>query len=80
MPRELEIDRKPLFSARLREAIKAKGLTQDAFAREIDLPFSTVQAWLHRRSEPRADRLIRISEVLDREPAWFYTEYEDVAA
>ena len=49
-------------------------MTTEDFARAIGCTLRTAQRWRAGESEPSGADLIRIAEVLEREPSWFYTE------
>jgi transcriptional regulator with XRE-family HTH domain len=68
------------FSERLREAITSAGLTQEAVAREVDVSLRAVQFWAAGTQEPKGRQLVALARVLERDPAWFFSEPEDVAA
>lgn len=75
-----DVPGKTQFSTRLREAIADAGLTQEAVAREVDVTLRAVQFWAAGKQEPKGRQLIALARVLDRDPAWFFGEPEDVAA
>lgn len=58
------------FSARLREAIYRRRLTQEEFAEKMETRQSTVSQWIRGRSSPRPKTLDRIGQVLGLNPAW----------
>lgn len=60
------------FAQRFHEALGAR--TSEDFARELGVTLRTVQRWRGGEGEPQAAQLIRIAELLGREPAWFYSE------
>ena len=71
----------PTFKLRLREALAAKdNMTQEALAREMGLSLRAVQDWCGGRSEPRGRQLVALSEVLNRDAGWFFSEPEGMAA
>ena len=68
------------FIRRLREAISASGLTQEAVAREIDVSLRAVQFWVAGTQEPKGRQLVALGRVLGREPSWFFDEPLEEAA
>lgn len=66
------------FAAKLHEALGST--TSESFARKLNRPTRTVQRWRNGYSEPTGQALIQIARALDRDPAWFYDEPEQVAA
>lgn len=68
------------FSTRLREAIADASLTQEAVAREINVSLRAVQFWLAGTQEPKGRQLVALARVLDRDPAWFFSEPDEVVA
>ena len=62
------------FGDRLRVAIEEKDTTQEQVARDVGVSLRSVQGWCLGEKEPKGRHLVRVSEVLDREPAWFYGE------
>lgn len=60
------------FSRRLREAITAADLTQEAVAREIEVSLRAVQFWVAGTQEPKGRQLIALARVLNRDPSWFF--------
>lgn len=57
-------------------------MTQEALARELGLSLRSVQKWATGKGEPRGRQLVALSKVLDRDPAWFFTDpdHTEVAA
>jgi transcriptional regulator with XRE-family HTH domain len=68
----------PVFSLRLREAIAAKGMSQEAVARATGVTLRTVQFWCAGDREPKGRQLVALSEVLGRDAGWFF-ELEEAA-
>lgn len=62
--------------AKLREARLSHGLTAEQVARKLDVTYRTVQRWEAAESQPSGHDLVRLSELLGREPGWFYVERE----
>lgn len=59
----------PTFGQTLAAALKARKLTQAAFAKRIGRPPSSVSAWVNDGEEPRIATLKEIAEALDTTPA-----------
>ncbi len=51
-----------IFSERLLELRKEKGLSQAKLAMELDISFSVVCYWETNRSEPTAPNLVKIAD------------------
>lgn len=60
------------FARRFHQALD--GRTSEEFARELGVTLRTVQRWRSGEGEPRAAELIRLAELLGRDPAWFYAD------
>lgn len=58
------------FALRLHEALGEK--TTESFAREVGCTLRTAQRWRNGESEPSGADLVRIGDVLERDPSWFY--------
>lgn len=58
----------PTFSQTLTAALKAKGLTQLAFAKKIGSSPASVSAWVNGGEEPRIATLKEIALALDTTP------------
>lgn len=69
-----------MFPNRLRTALEAHGMTQEALARHLNVSLSTVTKWCTGRNQPHGARLIELAKALDREPGWFYEADEPRAA
>lgn len=64
-----------IFKTRLHEAQEAKGLTNEALARELDVSLRLVQKWRQDgRAMPSPGNLARLAKVLDRPMGWFFGE------
>ena len=70
----------PVFAIRVREALAAKEMTQEAMARALDVSARTGQKWATGESVPGGRKLVELSVLLEREPAWFFSEPEKGAA
>lgn len=69
------------LEVRLRRLRKARGLTLDELAKQLDVSKPTVWAWEQARSTPSPDRFDRIAQVLGTTPAELRSgRSEDVAA
>lgn len=66
-------------SQRFAEEIKAKGYTQEAFARALDVGTRNVQRWALGEGIPSGWNLVRVAALLKREPAWFFADAEEAA-
>jgi transcriptional regulator with XRE-family HTH domain len=62
------------FAAKLHEALGER--TSEDFARELGVTLRTVQRWRSGEGEPRAAELVRLAELLGRDPAWFYADHD----
>lgn len=63
-------------SRRFAGEIKAKGYTQEAFARALDVGVRNVQRWALGEGEPSGWNLVRAARLLEREPSWFFRAEE----
>ena len=61
----------------LRAAQDAVGKTSEICAREAGVTLRTWTKWRCGESEPSWEYLVRIGQVLGREPAWFYASHEE---
>jgi transcriptional regulator with XRE-family HTH domain len=61
------------FGQTLGKALRARGLTQLAFAERIGSPVSSVNAWINGNEEPRLGTLLRIARGLDTSVAKLLT-------
>jgi transcriptional regulator with XRE-family HTH domain len=66
------------FAARFHEALVARQITSENFAREIDKTLRTVQRWRSGDSEPSGADLVLIASALGRDPSWFYEPDDDL--
>ena len=64
----------------IKAARDAQEITIDALAAEIGVSPRLVQKWQQGRVQPRYDNLLKLAKALDREPAWFFTDHDEVAA
>ena len=53
------------FGEQLIAARKAKGMTQDALSKAVDVARNTISSWEHGRTIPDYDSVRRLSEILD---------------
>ena len=64
----------------VRAARLAAGLTQSQLAMRVGATsLMTVSRWETGTNKPGDEFLLRLSAVLSRDPAWFYTDHEAVA-
>ena len=68
------------LGGRLWRAREAKGLSESSLAKAIGVRRETLRAWESDRSEPRANRLVTISGVLDVSPTWLLHGLGDAPA
>ncbi|AWT48035.1 helix-turn-helix transcriptional regulator [Oenococcus oeni] len=64
---------KDIFRKRFDKAIAESGLSQREIARRLGVSPSTITGWLHGRTNVATDQITQISEVLHKDPAWFFT-------
>jgi transcriptional regulator with XRE-family HTH domain len=62
--------------ARLRRAREERGLSQTAFAGELDVSRTAIQNWESGADLPALSRFARISEVTGKPESWFFVEEE----
>lgn len=67
---ELEGNTKKIFAARLREARKAKGLTQAQIAAKIGIRPSSYAQYENMKHEPSLQTLAWLSKILERSIDW----------
>ena len=58
------------FPERLKEALKAKGMTQQELADKLNTKQSTISLWSAGKREPDYEMLMRICYYLDEEPGY----------
>lgn len=63
-------------SQRFAGEIRAKGYTQEGFARALDVGTRNVQRWALGEGEPSGWNLVRAAALLEREPSWFFVAKE----
>jgi bacteriophage CI repressor helix-turn-helix domain len=63
-------DIKMSISNRLREVMEYKGLNIKVFAELLEIPYRTLQNYLLNKRDPRADVLIKVSEMLNVDLNW----------
>ena len=54
-----------VFSDRLKEARKAKGITQKAMAERLDIQETSYQQYEYGRREPNHENTVKIADILD---------------
>jgi transcriptional regulator with XRE-family HTH domain len=59
--------------------IKARGYTQEGFARALDVGVRNVQRWTLGEGEPSGWNLVRAAALLECEPSSFYADAEEAA-
>lgn len=57
-----------LISERIFELIKENGMTQKDFSKQTDIPQSTISDWKRKKTNPTAEKILRICEVLHVTP------------
>ncbi|EAW2933659.1 hypothetical protein DQ783_18210 [Salmonella enterica subsp. enterica serovar Newport] len=62
-----------IFKERLLEVFAETGSSQSALARQLNVTQQTVQQWCVGRTQPRADVLDRLAEVVGKPVYWFFT-------
>ena len=60
------------FSARLKEVLKEKGMTQTELAKVTNLSKSAISEWLSGKYEPKQDKIYLIAEKLSVSPSWLF--------
>lgn len=65
-----------IFALRLNQALGST--TSEAFARQIDKSWRTVQRWRSDHSKPSGADLVLVAQTLNRDPAWFFTPPEEM--
>jgi len=63
----------------IRDARDAKDWTQRKLAAELGVDIRAVSRWERGGIMPSTKNLMRLAELLDRDPSWFYAERERVA-
>lgn len=58
------------IGGRISRAREAGGLTTNELARRIGVKNTTMQSWENDRSEPRSNKLVMLSGVLNVSPSW----------
>lgn len=65
-----------IVARNIRAAREAAGMTQNALSKMIDASGGMVVSnWENGKARPSRTFLIRLSEVLKRDAAWFYTDH-----
>jgi len=59
----------------LKAALEAAGMTQEGLARHLEVTVRTVSGWCNDGRDPKWSTLVRIGEVLGRDPVWFYVDH-----
>ena len=67
-------------SRNIRTARVEAGLTQRALAIALDVDIRAVNRWERAGITPSGQNLAKLAEMLGRDPGWFYTNHERVAA
>lgn len=62
---------------RIRRQLSEQGVSQAAFARQIEVSPQTLSAWMSGRNRPGVDEAIRICEALHVSPSWLLTGTEN---
>ncbi|ECC9707408.1 TPA: helix-turn-helix transcriptional regulator [Salmonella enterica subsp. salamae serovar 21:z10:[z6]] len=62
-----------IFKERLLEVLTETGSSQSALARQLNVTQQTVQQWCAGRTQPRADVLDRLAEIVGKPVYWFFT-------
>lgn len=72
-----DINLAALIGSNIRSARLASGLTQGQLAAKVGLTsFMGVSRWETGRGQPSSHALVRLSEVLHRDIAWFYADHD----
>lgn len=62
----------PAVAANIEAEFERTGLTNDEVARRLEVPERNVRRWRKGETTPRWNMLVRLAEVFDRLPHWFY--------
>ena len=62
-----------IISERIFEILKSKGMSQNAFAKKVGLASSTISDWKTKKTNPSADKIMDICEVLKVTPEQLLT-------
>lgn len=66
--------------ANLEAEMARLGLTKTAAGELLGVSRRQITRWLHGHHEPRYEFVASMARVFDRDPEWFYTDHEPVAA
>lgn len=67
------MERNDAFRARLREALRRKGMTQTQLARTLGVRDATVSDWFNRDTMPGGSVLLQLPEILGVDGHWLLT-------
>ena len=65
-----------MLGDRLKQARKAKNLTQKQLADLIDVKHNSISDWENNLHNPNVDQIKQLSKALDVEITWFYSDDE----
>lgn len=67
-----------LISERIFELMKENDMTQKDFSKQTEIPQSTISDWKRKKTNPTAEKILRICEVLHVTPYELLTESDVV--
>jgi transcriptional regulator with XRE-family HTH domain len=69
-----------ILASNIRLARDEKRLTQSQLGRLVGVDNQLVSNWERGRGRPSDANLVRLSDALERDLAWFYTDHDKAAA
>jgi transcriptional regulator with XRE-family HTH domain len=69
-----------ILASNIRLARDEKRLTQSQLGRLVGVDNQLVSNWERGRGRPSDANLVRLSDALERDLAWFYTDHDTAAA
>lgn len=75
--RDLSQQLRDVFPTRLRDVRKARQMTQEALAREIEVSSNTIRNWETGRSIPDVDLLLKLSDALKASTDYLLGNYDE---
>lgn len=79
-PRQKHDIQKSPFGSNLKVAQAEAEKSNETLAYELGVTVRLIQKWRAGTVTPRWENTVRLGVALDREPGWFYSEPDEVAA